>query len=152
MSYWVKLQDGRDIYVVDLEQVSAFTCIEHGRVSFHLPGNSQEIVLTTKANPQAYRLVLAYVRLLSDGTVPGYWLTLKYDRDILVFNLQALSCFCLGDSGKISFTLPHSNQGVVLRETTHGAMYHKVLRYVQQVTRDPMADSPPPDSAPGSSP
>lgn len=141
MSYWVKLREERQTYVVNLDQVRAFTFIEHGRVSFFVAGNPQEIVLTVKSNPHEYRLVLAYVRSLSDGAVAGNWVTLKYDRDIVVFNLQSIHSFRLLASGKLSFFLPDSAQEIVLQEGTHGNVYRKVLRYVQQVSRDPMDES-----------
>ncbi|MEB3273821.1 MAG: hypothetical protein ACO4CG_04450 [Prochlorothrix sp.] len=146
MSYWVKLRDERQTYVVNLDQVNAFTFIEHGRVSFFVAGNPQEIVLTVKSNPHEYRLVLAYVRTLSDGTVPGHWITLKYDRVILVFNLHHIHSFCVLDSGKLSFFLPDSSQEIVLQENPHGEVYRRIYRYVQQVSRNPMDESIDPPS------
>jgi hypothetical protein len=142
VSYWVRLQDGRNTYVVDLEQVSAFTFIEHGRVSFHLPGGVQEMVLTVKSNPEEYRLLLAYVRSISDGAVFGYWLTIKYDRDILVVNLHRIASFCINEAGKISFVIPDSKLEVVLQKAVHEQAYRKVHHYIQQVSRTPSQGTP----------
>lgn len=70
MAYWVKITYERNIYVIDLERISAFAYTPNGRLSFYLPDGGTHVVLNPQGNPDAYQQVLDYVEKATGQTLP----------------------------------------------------------------------------------
>ena len=61
MAYWIKLTYDRNIYIIDLDRVSAFCCTPNGRVSFSVLDGTVTIVLNQQSDPDTYQAILDYV-------------------------------------------------------------------------------------------
>ncbi len=70
VAYWVKITYERNIYVIDLERISAFAYTPNGRLSFYLPDGGTHVVLNPQGNPDAYQQVLDYVEKVTGQTLP----------------------------------------------------------------------------------
>lgn len=60
-SYWIKINYDRSEYVIDLDQISSFTCTHNGRLSFCLPNSGAAIIIHQQSHPETYQKVLDYV-------------------------------------------------------------------------------------------
>ncbi|NET62131.1 MAG: hypothetical protein F6K47_40290 [Symploca sp. SIO2E6] len=58
---WVKFVYERKTYIVDLSQVSAFSCAENGRLMFCLPHTPIQIVIHPQKDPDSHQKILDYV-------------------------------------------------------------------------------------------
>ncbi|HEY9859662.1 MAG TPA: hypothetical protein V6D16_09160 [Candidatus Obscuribacterales bacterium] len=70
MGYWVKINYERNVYVVDLERVSAFAFTPNGRLSFYLPEGGTHMILNQQGHPEAYQQVMDYVEKSTGHTLP----------------------------------------------------------------------------------
>lgn len=70
MAYWVKITYERNIYVIDLERISAFAYTPNGRLSFYLPDGGTHVVLNPQGSPDAYQQVLDYIEKTTGQTLP----------------------------------------------------------------------------------
>lgn len=61
MACWIKLTYDRDVYIIDLDRVSAFRCTPNGRLSFAVLDGTVTIVLTQQSDPATYQAILDYV-------------------------------------------------------------------------------------------
>lgn len=61
-NYWVKFTDNRQEYLVDLNQIRAFSQDPNtGKISFWLPDNGDRIILHPQGNFEAYSKVRHYI-------------------------------------------------------------------------------------------
>jgi hypothetical protein len=61
-NYWVKFTDDRKEYLVDLNQIRAFSQDpKTGKISFWLPDNGDRIILHPQGNFEAYSKVRHYI-------------------------------------------------------------------------------------------
>lgn len=70
MAYWVKITYERNIYVIDLERISAFAYTPNGRLSFYLPDGGTHVILNPQGNPDAYQQILDYLEKVTGQTLP----------------------------------------------------------------------------------
>ncbi|MEA5420754.1 hypothetical protein VB712_16095 [Spirulina sp. CCNP1310] len=134
MADWVKIPEHRQIYLVDLEQITAFIHGRNGRLSFWLPNSAIPIVLTQASNPDTYARIAAYTEHLLNTTEPQQWFNLDYDRSTYVVNLARVSSFCYGPGRKVTFWLPDAGLPVILTPQSNGPDYQAVCDFVEGYT------------------
>lgn len=63
MAYWIEVNDERErqVYVIDLDRVAAFSLSWNNRLTIFLPNSDRQLILTPQSEPEAYRRVLDYV-------------------------------------------------------------------------------------------
>ncbi|MCA1994135.1 MAG: hypothetical protein LDL41_19125 [Coleofasciculus sp. S288] len=64
----------------------------------------------------------------------AYWITINYDRNEYVIDLDRLSAFACAPNGKITFWLPNSAHPIILNQQSDPEGYQQVLDYVQKVS------------------
>lgn len=72
MAYWIEIDDPRDrqVYLVDLDRVSAFSLSYNHRLTLYLQsGEAKTLVLTSQSAPEAYRQVLDYIEKTTGHTL-----------------------------------------------------------------------------------
>jgi len=128
---WVKIPEHRQIYLVDLEQITAFIHGRNGRLSFWLPNSAIPIVLTQASNPDTYARIAAYTEHLLNTSEPQQWFKLNYDRSTYVVDLARGGSFCYGPGRKVTFWLPDAGLPVILTPQSNGPDYQAVCDSVK---------------------
>ena len=72
MAHWIKICYERDkqIYVLDLDRISAFSLSWNGRLTLYFPGGETNIVLTQQSDPEAYSKVLDFIKETTGFALP----------------------------------------------------------------------------------
>lgn len=135
MTYWVKFVYERETYVVDLEQIGAFSRSPNGKLTFWLPNSRIPIIIHPQSNPEAYHSVLDYLKKTIQRSWETYWVKINYDREEYQIDLKRISSFsCSPNSGKVVFSLPDSGMQIVIHPQSNPEDYYKVIAYVKQTT------------------
>lgn len=66
---WIRLVYERNVFVIDLDRVSAFRLISRGRLSFYLPDGNSAIVINQQTDPDTYQKILDYVKTTTGHTL-----------------------------------------------------------------------------------
>jgi hypothetical protein len=61
LPYWLKITYDRSEYLVDLQQLSAFSHSPNGKLTFWLPGSSLPIILSTQTDPASYTKIVQFI-------------------------------------------------------------------------------------------
>nr|WP_199330508.1 hypothetical protein [Microcoleus sp. FACHB-68] len=72
VAHWIKICYERDkqIYVLDLDRISAFSLSWNGRLTLYFPGGETSIVLTQQSDPEAYSKVLDFIKETTGFPLP----------------------------------------------------------------------------------
>lgn len=134
MAYWVKVKYERNLYIVDLDCVSAFVCASNGRITFWLPDSTTSIVITKLANPDDYQKLLDYTDKIVESSLVGSWVKIFYDRNDYIINLNRISSFCYSYNDKITFWLPDSTLPIILTKQANFKDYKKIVNFIKNKT------------------
>ena len=135
MSYWIKINYERGVYLIDLESISAFSSeLENKRITFWLPNNSQPVILSPHGNADAYRQVLEFIKKTSDRASNGWWIFINYDRKELCIDLNRISAFSWEANGRLTFCLPDSMANIVITPQNNLDAYEKIQNYIEKMT------------------
>jgi hypothetical protein len=70
VAYWIKLTYDRNVYLVDLDLVSAFCYTRNGRVSFSILDGIVTVVINQQSDPVTYQAILDYVKQTTGLSFP----------------------------------------------------------------------------------
>lgn len=134
MAYWVKVKYERNLYIIDLDRVSAFVCASNGRITLWLPDSTTSIVITKLANPDDYQKLLDYTDSIVENSLVGSWVKIFYDRNDYIINLNRISSFCYSHNDKITFWLPDSTLPIILTKQANFKDYKKIVNFIKNKT------------------
>lgn len=63
----------------------------------------------------------------------AYWVSVKYERNKYVINLDRVSAFVCAPNGRITFWLPDGGTAVIVNRHKEVDDYEKILNYVENV-------------------
>jgi hypothetical protein len=133
VAHWIKINYERNVYLVDLDRLSAFACAPNGRITFWLPDSGTPIIINQQSNHDGYYKVLKYIQNLSEYSLATSWFKIIYDRSEYIVNLNTVSSFCCS-VGKLKFWLPDSSIPIILSKNSDPDNYEKLLDYIQRQT------------------
>lgn len=131
MAYWVQLKYERNLYIVDLDRVSAFVCAPNGRITFWLPDSNTSVVIPRLGNPDDYHKLLNYTDSIVENSPVSFWVRISYDRSEYIINLHRISSFCYSYNDKITFWLPDSTLPIILTPQANLEDYNKVVNFIE---------------------
>jgi hypothetical protein len=135
VAYWVKIQDQRKEYVINLERVNTFCYEKNGRITFWLPNSSIPIVINPHSNEEDYQKISEYVEYVQGLELENaYWVKITYDRKEYLINLHCISSFCHEQNGRLTFWLPDINYPIIINPTSSPESYQKVVSYLETHT------------------
>jgi hypothetical protein len=67
---WIKINQERKEFSIDLSRISSFICEPNGRLSFCLPDSQQKIVLAPQSSPNEYLNLQEYIKNITGLSVP----------------------------------------------------------------------------------
>ncbi|MCL2923398.1 MAG: hypothetical protein MGF17_01890 [Trichodesmium sp. MAG_R04] len=137
MAYWIKINYERNIYLIDLDSITAFSCQPNKRITFWLPNSSQAIILNKQNCEYEYHLVLEYIKKkieIGYKTHNESWVIIIYDRYEWLINLNCITTFVWEANGRITFWLPDTTKDIVIHPYSNPEAYEKVLKFINQAT------------------
>jgi hypothetical protein len=134
VAYWIKVQYERNEYVIDLDRLSAFSCAPNGKITFWLPDSSIPLVINRQSNPEEYEQILNYVHRVSTQPLSGDWIKINYERNEYLIDLNRISSFCCGSSGKLTFWLPDSSIPIIINKQNDPDCYQTLVDYIERKT------------------
>jgi hypothetical protein len=72
VAHWIKICYERDkqVYILDLDRISAFSFSWNGRLTLHLGNGEPSIVLTQQSEPEAYEKIIDYIKEKTGFAMP----------------------------------------------------------------------------------
>ncbi|WP_017717264.1 hypothetical protein [Kamptonema formosum] len=72
MAHWIKISYERDkqVYVIDLDRISAFSLSWNGRLTLYLSNHQTGIEITQQSDPEAYHKILDYIKETTGFPLP----------------------------------------------------------------------------------
>ena len=137
VAYWIKINYERNIYLIDLDSITAFSCQSNKRITFWLPNSSQAITLNKQKCEYDYYLILEYIKKkieIGYKTHNESWVKINYDRDEWLINLNCITTFAWEPNGRITFWLPDSTKDIIIHPHSNPEAYEKVLQFINKVT------------------
>ena len=137
VAYWIKINYERNIYLIDLDSITAFSCQANKRITFWLPNSSQAIILNKQNCEHDYHLVLEYIKKkikIGYQTHNESWVKIIYDRYEWFINLNCITTFVWEPNGRITFWLPDSTKDIIIHPNSNPEAYEKVLKFINQAT------------------
>lgn len=135
MAYWVKISYEKNIFLIDLDRISAFASEPNKRITFWLPNSSQPIVLNPQNSPDSYTQVLEYLKKKITLTLKNEeWIVLDYDRSQWLMNLNSISSFAIASNGRITFWLPDSMKDMIINPQSNPTTYEKLIDFIKNKT------------------
>lgn len=134
VAQWVKISDARQVYLIDLEQITAFVCSRNGRLTLWLPNNTMPLILTREGNANIYAHIFAYATALPTQDPMTAWFKLDYDRSTYIIDLSKISSFCYGPGRKITFWLPDAGLPIVLTHHSNPDSYATLCEFIETQT------------------
>ncbi|AFZ56965.1 hypothetical protein H6G54_14430 [Anabaena cylindrica FACHB-243] len=135
MAYWVKIQDQRKEYIINIDHVNTFCYEKNGRITFWLPNSYIPIVINPHSNWEDYQKISKYIEYAqgveSDN---AYWVKITYERKDYVINLNYISSFCQEQNGRLTFWLPDINFPIIINPTNNAESYEKVIYFLEKHT------------------
>ncbi|MGB3402915.1 MAG: hypothetical protein WBA77_09510 [Microcoleaceae cyanobacterium] len=134
MAYWIKILHERNVYVVDLDSLSAFCIEDNKRVQFWLPDSGQAIVINPHSNPDVYYKIVDYIKKTTSQSSEKFWVKIAYQRHQYVIDLTRINTFSCDCSQRIIFWLPNSQESIVVNPKSNPHDYEKVQEYIRKTT------------------
>jgi len=70
VAQWIKITYERNIYVLDLDRVTAFCYVPNNRISFTLLDGTTTIVVNQQTDADAYQTLVEYVEKRTGFSLP----------------------------------------------------------------------------------
>jgi hypothetical protein len=134
VTYWIKINYDRNVYVIDLNRVSAFAYEPNGKLKFWLPDNGFPIILNPQGHADAHKRVLTYIEEVKGHAFDDYWVEIFYERNKYLINLKYISAFSSESNGRITFWLPNGAIAIIISPQNSPEDYQKIINYIQQAT------------------
>lgn len=135
MAYWVKIQDQRKEYVINLDHVNTFCCDNSGRITFWIPNSSTPIVIHPQSNWEDHQKITQYIEYIQGLELDNAcWVKITYERKEYIINLNCISSFCYEQNRRLTFWLPDINFPIIINPTSNPDSYQKVLPYLEKHT------------------
>ncbi|MGB3532113.1 MAG: hypothetical protein WBA13_01205 [Microcoleaceae cyanobacterium] len=67
---WIQIHYQRHQYIVDLSQISTFSCDCSKRITFWLPNTQESIIVNPQTNPGDYHKIQEYIRRTTGFSLP----------------------------------------------------------------------------------
>ncbi|MEB3342401.1 hypothetical protein [Okeania sp.] len=137
VAYWIKINYERNIYLIDIDSITAFFCQENKRITFWLPNSSQEITLNKQNCEHDYQSVLFYLKKkieTGEQTNNEWWVKIIYERQEWLIDLSCITTFVGEPNGRITFWLPDSKKDIIINPNRDKEAYQKVSEFIKKVT------------------
>jgi len=135
VAHWIKLLYERETYIIDLAGIGAFCAGPNHRLTFWLKDGNQPIVIHPKTNPEAYQIILDYIKQQTAGTpAAGSWVRINYDRNEYIIDLSRIQAFSCDTTQRILFWLPNAREQIVINPHSNPGAYQRVQDYIYKTT------------------
>jgi hypothetical protein len=135
VAYWVKIQDQRKEYVINLDCVNTFCYEKNARVTFWLPNSSIPIVINPQSSWEDYQKICDYVEYAQGLDINhAYWVKIIYERKEYIINLNCINSFCHEHNGRLTFWLPDINFPIIINPISNPESYQKIIHYLEKYT------------------